>query len=324
MTRMSACSSSSPPTRRKRRSWSTRSSLTCITGLISPISSRKMVPFSATSSSPFLFDVGARERAAHVAEQLRLEQRLGHGAAVERHHRLVAPQRVEVDGLRDQALAGARLAGQQDRAVGARDRLDHLEDVEHRLASADDVRELVRQAERPLEQDVLLAELPVLDLLAHLHLEQVDVERLAQVVAGAEPHRFDRRLGRGERRDHDAEDVLVDLLRGAQHVDAAQVGHLDVGDQQVDRLALQRVDGGAAVLGEQHLVAFAAQHDRQQLPHRSLIVDDEDARRTAGRGGRRGVLGVGRAHVVTTARAGRLTETVVPAPGRELTWISPW
>ncbi|PYR35514.1 MAG: hypothetical protein DMF93_21605 [Acidobacteria bacterium] len=55
MTRMSACSSSRPPRRRKRRSWSTRSSFTCITALISPISSRNTVPRSATSSSPFLF-----------------------------------------------------------------------------------------------------------------------------------------------------------------------------------------------------------------------------------------------------------------------------
>ena len=92
---------------------------------------------------------------------------------------------MEMDRLRDEPLAGARLAGQQNRAVGARDGLDHLEHVEHRLAAADDVRELVREAERPLQQHVLLPELPVLDLLAHFHLEQIDVERLAQVIAGA-------------------------------------------------------------------------------------------------------------------------------------------
>ena len=204
---------------------------------------------------------------------------------------------MEVDGLRDQPLAGARLAGQQDRAVGAGDRLDHLEHVEHRLAAADDVRELVRQPERPLQQHVLLPQLAVLDLLADLHLQQIDVERLAQVVAGAEPHRLDGGVGRRERRDHDAEDVLVDLLGGAQHLDAAHVGHLDVGDQQVDRLALEEVDRGAAVLGEQHLVALAPQHDRQQLAHRPLVVDDEDARRAAiGRPASRGARW--RAHVV--------------------------
>ena len=59
--------------------------------------------------------------------------------------RLVAPQRVEVDRPRDQFLAGARLPGQQDGAVGAGDRLDHPEHREHRLAAADDVGELVRE-----------------------------------------------------------------------------------------------------------------------------------------------------------------------------------
>ena len=54
MTRMSASTSSVPPSRRYLRSWSTRSSFTWTSGLISPISSRKIEPFSATSISPFL------------------------------------------------------------------------------------------------------------------------------------------------------------------------------------------------------------------------------------------------------------------------------
>ena len=220
--------------------------------------------------------------------------------------------------LRDEPLAGARLAGQENRAVGSSHRLDHLEDVEHRRAAADDVRELVREAERPLEQDVLLLELTVVDLLANLHLQQVDVERLAQVVARAQPHRLDGRVRGGKGGDHDAEDVLIDALRGAKHVHAAQVGHLDVRDQQVDRLPLDQGDRLAAVLGEEHVVALPLQDDRQQLAHRPLVVGDEDARSAAlGRDLRR--LGIGLIHVVTSARAGRRTETAVPSPGRELT-----
>ena len=48
------------------------------------------VPFSATSISPFLLVSAPGERAAHVAEQLGLEQRLGQRAAVERDERPVA------------------------------------------------------------------------------------------------------------------------------------------------------------------------------------------------------------------------------------------
>ena len=68
------------------------------------------------------------------------------------------------------------------------------------------------------------------------------------------------------------------------------------------------VDRGAAVLGEQHFVALAPQHDRQQLPHRPLIVDDEDARRPA-LGGRRRRVALAVLMCVTAARAGRRTDT---------------
>ena len=71
--------------------------------------------------------------------------------------------------------------------------------------------------------------------------------------------------------------------------------------------------------GQQHFVSFAAQDDPQQLAHRSLVVDDEDAgRRTVG--DRIGHPG----HLVASGRdAGSRTETVVPRPGCELTAISP-
>jgi hypothetical protein len=193
--------------------------------------------------------------------------------------------------------------------------------VEHGRAAADDVRELMREPERLLQQHVLLPQLPVLDLLPHFHLEEVDVERLAQIVAGAQPHRLDRRLGGSKGRNHDPENVLIDFLGRAQHVDAAQVRHLDIRDQQVDRFALEQADGGAAVLGEQHIVAFAPQHDGQQLAHRALIVDHENAWRPPIGGRNDGFSSTG--HEATTARAGRRTEMVVPAPGCEATRISP-
>jgi hypothetical protein len=43
-----------PPTRSNSRSCSTRSSFTCVLRLMSPISSRKSVPPSASSNRPFL------------------------------------------------------------------------------------------------------------------------------------------------------------------------------------------------------------------------------------------------------------------------------
>ena len=79
---------------------------------------------------------------------------------------------------------------------------------------------------------------------------------------------------------------------------------------------LERGDGALAVLGEQHLVALAPQHDGQQFAHRSLVVDDEDARRAAFGG----ALPVRVRSCPSPPRAaGRCTATVVPRPGCELT-----
>ena len=74
-----ASSRASTPTGRTSPVSSTRSSRTCSAGDISPISSRKSVPPSRLLEQPALVRDGAGERAAHVAEQLGLEQALGAG-----------------------------------------------------------------------------------------------------------------------------------------------------------------------------------------------------------------------------------------------------
>ena len=87
---------------------------------------------------------------------------------------------------RDQLLAGARLAGDQHRAAGRRDRLHHLEDLQHRAAVADDVVELVGRVHRPLQQHVLLLQALAVELLADAEAQDLGVERLLDVVVDAE------------------------------------------------------------------------------------------------------------------------------------------
>ena len=66
------------------------------------------------------------ERAAHVAEHLALEQRRRDAAEVHFHERAAAAAAVAMDGLGDQLLARAALAGDQHRRVGRRDPADQL------------------------------------------------------------------------------------------------------------------------------------------------------------------------------------------------------
>ena len=135
-----------PPSRSNSRSCSTRSSLTCVARLSSPISSRNSVPPSASSKRPFFERVRAGERALLVAEELRLDQILRQRRAVHLDERLLRARRVVVDRVRDQLLAGARLAAQQHRRVRRRDLRDLLV---HLAASARSCRRCSRSRSAP-------------------------------------------------------------------------------------------------------------------------------------------------------------------------------
>ena len=82
----------------------------------------------------------------------------------------------------------------------------------------------MRRLQRLLEQDVLLLQPLALQLApdAQAHFAR-GARRLVDVVGGAEPQRFDRGVGRGERRHHDADDVGSDALGLAQQLDPVHV-----------------------------------------------------------------------------------------------------
>jgi hypothetical protein len=74
---------------------------------------------------------------------------------------------------------------------------------------------------------------------------------------------------------------FADLL---QQLEAAHVGHLHVGDDQVVAAALQLAEGALAVLDGADEVALHGEEVGQDLADHLLVIDDEDARRVV-RGG---------------------------------------
>lgn len=81
--------------------------------------------------------VRAGERAALIAEQLRLQQVMRNRAAIDRDERPLAADGALVDRERRQFLAGSRLARDEHARVGLRDLADRAEQLLHRLAVAD-------------------------------------------------------------------------------------------------------------------------------------------------------------------------------------------
>ncbi len=100
---------------------------------MSPISSRKSVPWCGQFEAADLARDGAGEGALLVAEELALQQSHGNGGAVDLDEGAPAPRAAIVNGAGDQLLAGAGFALDQHGRIGGRDRL-HL--LQHRIAAA--------------------------------------------------------------------------------------------------------------------------------------------------------------------------------------------
>ena len=126
ITRTSTLIVRADPSRSTSCSCSTRSTLACVFGLMSPTSSRKIVPAIGLLELADLLLGGAGERALLVPEQLRLDQLLGNRRAVHLHEALPGARAVAVDGARNQLLADAALAEQQHGGIGRRGALDRL------------------------------------------------------------------------------------------------------------------------------------------------------------------------------------------------------
>src|SRR5205823_4354160 len=142
----------------------------------------------------------------------------------------------------------ATLAGDQHGRDAVGSLADRLEDVEHLRALAEEVLEAALPPQLAFESLVLVLEPFPLERVGDGQLDLVDLEGLRQVVVGAELHRLDGRLGGGERGDHEDHRLGRLLLGGAQHRESVHLPHAEVGDDEVERVALPRLDRGFAAV----------------------------------------------------------------------------
>ena len=140
-----------------------------------------------------------------------------------------------VDGPRDQLLAGAALAGDQDGDVLGGDPADRLEDLEHGGAAADDRVAAFLLGGRLGDDGGLAAQPRELQRLADDSSQVLGVERLDQVVVRPLLHRLDGMLrSRGRRDEHDR-DAGVDLPDALVDLQPREVGEPEVEQDDVRR-----------------------------------------------------------------------------------------
>ena len=117
--------------------------------------------------------------------------------------------------------------------------------------------------------------------LLNLHAQDLGREGFGDEINGAHLHRLDRRLDRAIGRDDHDRGARVERLDTANHLQAVDGAHLEVGDDEVERLFGERRATIRAVRADGDLVAHFGNGQGDALTHRVVVVDDEDSRHAA-------------------------------------------
>ncbi len=256
------------------------------------------------------------ERALLVAEELVLDEPTGNRGAVDRDHGRVAALTLLVQRPRHQLLACSGLAQYEHRRIRGSHLVDAREHIPHDLATPDHARDGVAACDVRFECLVLTLQAMMLEDAVHAQQHLVVVERLRDVVDGAELHGFHRRAHARVARDHqDGEPrILGDDVR------PRGAGQTHVGDHEIDAIVLQQRPRRLHRLGLGDLVAVAREQPAHRRPNHDLVFDDEDAAHDGDM-----LPPAAAAWPAACNERGRFNETVAPSPGElSMAMLPPW
>jgi len=188
-----------------------------------------------------------------VSEQLTFQERLRNGGAVDLDHGAGGTATPSVDEVGHDFFTDATFAGDEDAGVRSGHKGSVAEEGLHLRAGGYDVR---RQGRQGLGKRAAAG---LAGGLAHALKQFVQIDRLGQVAQGAVPHGAHgfADVGVGGHQQNGQGTVL--LAGAAEGFQTGQPWHADVGDEQVDGLAVEECQGFFSGAGGECLVALAAQ-----------------------------------------------------------------
>jgi hypothetical protein len=182
-----------------------------------------------------------------------------------------------VDRARDELLAGAALAVDQNGRLGVGHFVHHVKHLLHLFALTDDGAKVGALLELLLQEHVLRAHTLHVERVADHHLDLVVLGVLNEVVEGALIDGLDGRLLRRVRGHDDDRHGRIQAADLLQHFHPVHPRHFDVGQDHVE---LARRDFFHRLLPGAHggdVVAFLSQHDGKELAHALLVIDHQNA-----------------------------------------------
>ena len=180
-----------------------------------------------------------------------------------------------MQGTRHQLLAGAALAGDEDRRVARTDRVDAIEHAQRRGRRANDGGAIVTLG----EARACFTELPVDSALIgdplDAHRQLIEIERLGEVIVGALLERGDRVSYRAESGHEDDIGLRRLLADAAEHRHAVDLGQAHVAQDQVEQPPGQEARRLGPIPRGGDGVAGGTQTGLDQRAEVRLVVDQE-------------------------------------------------
>jgi hypothetical protein len=121
----------------------------------------------------------------------------------------------------------------------------------------------------------LLQGLAVLESAVHGGHEVLPFKRLQQVVVGPAPHRIDGHADVVNGADHNHRNVGQFAADTVEKKDPVSVLHHDVGENQVEGVVFEDLQGLAAARRKLHIVPAALERRANHRAHMILVVNDQ-------------------------------------------------
>ncbi len=239
--------------------------------------------------------MGTGEGAFDVAEEFAFEEGFGDASAGELDEGGVSSRGEVVDGVGDEAFAGAAFAAHEDGGSAGRDGADEVEDFDHSGVGAGDVGEGVTVFELAAEVPVFRHEGVVSDGAFEAEAEFAFGGGLGEEVDGAVAEGFDGALDGAVTGEHDGGGAAAGFDDFAEEVEAASAGEADVDDGDADGGVGAVVgvgsgggEGGAGFFEggcDLRAEAFGVEELGEAFADEGVVIDDEDANAGCRRGG---------------------------------------
>ena len=207
-----------------------------------------------------------------MTEELRLDELLGDGGAIDLHKGAVGAGAHAVEGVRDQLLAGAAFPVNQNPPLRGRRERQLLAQGLHGDAFADDA---IAVPKFIAKSAVGASELDFVGGVLERQKGFFKRQRLLYEIEGAELGGADGGLDRPVSRNHD------DQRRGAERPNffkrrqAVHAGQPDIEQDQVEPPARQGLERGLRALHGRCCVAFIFEHRGKRLPDSGFVIHDE-------------------------------------------------